>query len=133
MDLALNPTPRISSSNILVISKTQEMLDLLEAILADEAFDAIGGLSTTYDLGSIQAASPALLILDDVNGQDDPCRTLLYQLKLRQPASSIPVIALTTSRQDKSQLEATLDAMNVSVLLKPFEIDDLLQKVQASL
>jgi DNA-binding response OmpR family regulator len=115
---------------IVVVNDSPELLELAELLLGDEDFDVKVALLGTGALDLIRTTRPDLVILDirlpDVSGWD-----ILQALKLDPTTSSIPVLVCSAAVQELRALEAQLARVGVDVLIKPFAIDTLLDKVRS--
>jgi DNA-binding response OmpR family regulator len=116
--------------SIVVVNDSPELLELAELLLRDEDFDVKVALMGTGALDLIRAALPDAVVLDvrlpDVSGWD-----ILQALKLDPMTAEIPVLVCTAAVAELRELEAQLARMGVDVLIKPFAIDTLLEKVTA--
>lgn len=114
---------------IVVVNDSPELLELAEMLLRDEDFDVKVALLGTGALELIRTTMPDLVILDirlpDVSGWD-----ILQALKLDPETSSIPVLVCSAAVQELRTLDAQLARIGVDVLVKPFAIDTLLDKVR---
>jgi DNA-binding response OmpR family regulator len=114
---------------IVVVNDSPELLELAEMLLGDEDFDVKVALKGTGALELIRATLPDVVILDirlpDVSGWD-----ILQALKLDPNTSAIPVLVCSAAVQELRSLDAQLTRMGVDVLIKPFAIDTLLDKVR---
>jgi len=115
---------------ILVVNDSPDLLDLAEMLLRDEDFDVKVALMGRGALDLIRTTLPDLVILDvrlpDISGWD-----ILQALKLDPKTSEIPVLVCSAAVQELRALESQLSRMGVEVLIKPFAIDSLLDKVMA--
>jgi DNA-binding response OmpR family regulator len=113
---------------IVVVNDSPELLELAELLLRDEDFDVKVALMGTGALELIRTTMPDLVILDvrlpDVSGWD-----ILQALKLDPKTNAIPVLVCSAAVQELRSLEGQLARMGVEVLIKPFAIDTLLDKV----
>lgn len=114
---------------IVVINDSPDLLELAELLLGDEDFDVKVALVGAGALDLIRTTMPDLVILDvrlpDVSGWD-----ILQALKLDPKTSAIPVLVCSAAVQELRSLDAQLARMGVEVLIKPFAIDTLLDKVR---
>ena len=113
---------------IVVINDSPELLELAEMLLRDEDFDVKVGLVGSGALELIRTTMPDLVILDvrlpDISGWD-----VLQALKLDPKTRVLPVLVCSAAVQELRSLDAQLARMGVDVLIKPFAIDTLLDKV----
>lgn len=113
--------------HVLVVNDTQEILQLFREILEDEGYRTTLLSYAPNELTSIEESGPDLIILDlMIQGEADGWN-LLQKLRMNRPTSHIPVLVCTAAVQLVRELEGHLAVKNVRVLLKPFDIDDLLE------
>jgi CheY-like chemotaxis protein len=118
----------------MVINDTQEILDLFRAILEDE-----GGYQVTlcgmkpHMIEDIKAARPDLVISDHVFGEEKVGWQLVQRLKMDRETADIPIIVCSAAIKELRELEGYLTEKNVGILLKPFDVDDLLALVASKL
>lgn len=120
--------------HIMVINDTQEILDLFRAILEDE-----GGYKVTlcgmkpHMLEDIKAVKPDLVISDHVFGEEKIGWQLVQRLKMDRETAGIPIIVCSAAIKELRELEGYLTEKNVGILLKPFDVDELLALVASKL
>ena len=116
---------------ILVVNDTPEILDLFRDILEDEGY-AVSLYSHPFkDLAEIKKVRPDLILLDFIIGGEAHGWQLLQQLRMDRATATIPVIVCTAAVGLVRELEGHLKEKGVAVILKPFDIDDLLRAVTA--
>jgi CheY-like chemotaxis protein len=118
--------------HILVVNDTQEILDLFRDILEEEGYRVSLYSYAINDLAEIKGIAPDLIILDFIIGGEDTGWQLLQKLKMDRRTMPIPVIVCTAAIRLVQELEGRLRAKNVGVILKPFDIDDLVTQVTLS-
>jgi DNA-binding response OmpR family regulator len=114
---------------ILVVDDNEDILEVIKLILEDYNYDVItlsdGGLL----LDKVNNSHPDLILLDVMLGKVDG-RDLCKQIKTTPGTSDIPVILISASHHVQERY--TLNGIAPDdFLAKPFDIDDLLEKVQA--
>jgi CheY-like chemotaxis protein len=122
------------SKRILVIDDREELLALIRMLLEDAEY----GVSVLADGALVEEAArtnqPDLIVLDmrlgAVSGLD-----VLERLRASQPTADIPVIVATAALTEARVVERlTRDTSgryaNVSLLMKPFDGDALLDRIQ---
>jgi len=119
--------------HILVVNDTQEILDLFRDILEEEGHRVSLYSYAIHDLAEIKQIAPDLIILDFIIGGEDTGWQLLQKLRMDRRTMAIPVIVCTAAVRLVQDLEGHLRSKNVAVVLKPFDIDDLVQQVTLSL
>ena len=118
---------------ILVIDKTQSLLDLFQEILREEGYDVLLSLLTFPDLDRIDQLQPDLIILDHMFGWQAEGWQMLEHLKARPSTRHIPVIVCTAAPMTADHIEPYLTTHHVELLPKPFSVDDLLGLVTQGL
>jgi DNA-binding response OmpR family regulator len=116
--------------HILVINDTQEILDLFREILEDEGYRVSLYSSGFSDLREIAAQAPDLVVLDLMIGGEAQGWQMLQKMKMSRATAGIPVVVCTAAVQLARDLEGHLRAKNVGLVLKPFDIDDLVIAVR---
>lgn len=127
MAIATDAEPR--PKKILVVNDTQEILDLFRDIFEEEGYEVFLYSYTFNDLVEIKRVKPDLVILDYLIGGEDYGWQMLQKLKMDQATANIPVIVCTGALRQVRELEGHLKEKGVAVVLKPFDIDDLLRAV----
>jgi CheY-like chemotaxis protein len=74
-----------------------------------------------------------LLILDYIFNHEDIGWQLLQKLKMNRSTASIPVIICTAAVNKVREMEGYLQSKGIGLVLKPFDIDDLLEAVRRAL
>ncbi len=118
---------------LLVIDDDEDLLFLYQQIFEPEGYDIHLSTSGLLEVLDIDHFSPDLIVLDyhlDEFGRNIP---LWQQLKAEQPTSTIPLILCTADANVLSEQEGFLRDAGVYVVLKPFDIYELLQTVQLAL
>lgn len=122
-----------SRTHILVINDTQEVLEVMKELLQDEGYQVTIHSTAIRDLQIIQEIGPNLLILDHLMGDEEYGWQLVQKLRLNRELAALPVIVCTAAIKMVKELEGHLKAKGITVVLKPFDIDDLLEAVRAAL
>ncbi|GGH04249.1 MULTISPECIES: response regulator transcription factor [Pedobacter] len=112
-----------------ILEDDQEIRNVIEILLKDEGFEL--QLSSSFEelKKNIQDAMPDLFLLDvmlpDGNGAE-----ICEDLKNDIFTKHIPIIVM--SAQNNSQQKA-IDALADDYISKPFDIDDILKRINAQL
>jgi CheY-like chemotaxis protein len=120
-------------TRIMVVNDTQEILQLFREILSDEGYEPVLYSYAIQDLEEIERARPDLIILDYMFDEEQIGWQLLQKLKMYRPTASIPVIVCTAAVQKVREMEGYLQSKGIGLVLKPFDIDDLLRAVEQAL
>jgi DNA-binding response OmpR family regulator len=121
------------ATRIMVINDTQEILELFREILTDEGYEVVLYSYTIQELEEIERVKPDLIILDYIMGHEESGWQLLQKLKMRRSTESIPVVVCSAAKNLIEQIQGNLTSMGVGVVLKPFNIDELLLVVKHTL
>jgi len=114
---------------ILIVNDAQEILDVLRDLLEGEGYEVVVHSSAIHDLDEVKRLRPDLIVLDFMIEGENVGWQLLQKLKLDRKTASIPIIVCTAAVRTVRDLEGHLTAKGVSVVVKPFDIDDLLREV----
>lgn len=114
-----------TTKRILVADDDPAIVDCIQLILEDEGYD----VETTLDgalVGKLIEKKPHVLLLDIwMSGYDG--RDICKKLKANNSTKGIPVILISANKDtEKISMEAGAD----DFIGKPFEIDELLEKVK---
>lgn len=120
----------VRAPRILVINDTQEILELFRDILEEEGFEVALYSHAFRDIDEIAAIQPDLVILDFLIGGEAQGWQLLQKMKMSRKTDRLPIIVCTAAVQLARELEGHLTAKGVGLVLKPFDIDDLLVAVR---
>ena len=127
MTVTVLPIP--PKRRILVVNDTQEILDLFRDILTDEGYEVSLCSYAFKDLAEVKRVMPDLVILDFLIGGEDHGWQMLQKPKMDRATRKLPVIICTAAINRVRELEGHLKEKGVGVVLKPFDIEDLLQAV----
>jgi CheY-like chemotaxis protein len=134
-DEIAKPTPKHDRKRplALVVNDTKEILDLFRDILTEEGYDVILNTYAPRDLDALLDVDPDVVILDFMMGNEAVGWQLLQKMKMHRATQSIPVVVCTGAVQMVRDLDGQLASKNVGVVLKPFDIDDLLVTLNATI
>lgn len=116
--------------HILVVNDDPAILELFRDLLSEEGYDVTLDKferQTGDLLQSIRDLQPDLVIMDFIVGREDSGWQLLQAAKMDRSTRAIPVIVCTGAIKQVTELSVHLDEMDVHVVLKPFDIDHLLE------
>ncbi len=120
--------------HILVINDTQEILELFVQILHEEAGYEV--TTTSYQplmIDYVKVVKPDIIISDHVFGEEKIGWQFVQRLKMDRETVSIPVIVCSGAVRELKEMEGYLMSKNISILFKPFDVDELLLLVQRKL
>lgn len=116
--------------NILVIEDNHAIMDVITLILQSEAYK-VSGLNKSADMMShIESFKPDLIIMD-IMLPDADGRELLTQLRTEELTAAIPVLMIS-ARYTEQNVELGEHKPD-GFLAKPFDIDELLDKIEGIL
>ncbi len=122
--------------HVFVINDTVGILELFRTLLEDEGYRVTtDGFSVELFemLGRVKESGPDLIVLDFVFLDEGKGWQFLQILKMDRETRGIPVIVCTAAAKLVEELQVHLKTMGVGIVLKPFDIDDLLSEVQRAL
>lgn len=119
--------------HIVVVNDTQEILELFREILEEEGYRVSLYSFAFNDVNEIVKLDPDLVILDFMIGGESHGWQLLQKMKMDRRTANVPVVVCTAALRLMQELEGHLRAKNVGVILKPFDIDELVEQVRDQL
>lgn len=122
-----------SKTHILVINDTQEVLEVMQELLQDEGYKVTIHSTAIRDLQKLQEIGPDLLILDHLMGDEEYGWQMIQKIRLNRELAALPIIVCTAALKMVKELEGHLKAKSITVVLKPFDIDDLLAAIASAL
>lgn len=125
--------PSAGKTRVLVVNDTQEILELFREILEEEGYEVVLSSFGVQELTDIRKVKPDLIILDFLFGGEPHGWQLLQKIRMTRDLKNLPVIVCTAAIQMAKELEGHLTAKNVGLVLKPFDIDDLVEEVRRAL
>ncbi|MHA4893606.1 response regulator transcription factor [Pedobacter sp. PWIIR3] len=116
--------------NILVIEDNHAILDVITLILQSEAYKVTGLNKSADMMQHVESFNPDLIILD-IMLPDADGRELLKQLRSDVKTADIPVLMIS-ARYTAENVEHGEFKPN-GFLAKPFDIDELLDRIEGIL
>lgn len=128
---AIAEQARLLPKTVLVVDDDRFVARALQQIIADAAFDVQCASTAAEAMRLLGLRAPDLILLDvdlpDASGID-----MLRQLKAHGTLSGVPVVMLT-GRSEKEIIVQSMAAGARDFIVKPFDRDSLLKKVQRSM
>lgn len=121
------------SKLIMVINDAQEILELFEQLFLEEGYRVSLHSYQVRDLETVKRLMPDLLIVDQMLGDEAPGWKLVQKVKMNRSTAQIPIIVCSAEIRILKELEGHLKAKNIGVVVKPFDIHDLLNAVKKAM
>ena len=116
--------------HVLVIDDDEGLRDLFRDILEGEGY-RVTLAASVLDTGEIARLAPDLLILDLLLGTDVlPAWDLVGAIRTDDRVSTLPIVLCSAATEHLARLREQIAAMGVTVIPKPFELDDFLRAVR---
>jgi CheY-like chemotaxis protein len=118
-------------AHVLVVNDTQAILDVMRELLEDEGYRVSVSIET-LDLTRIKALAPDVIVQDLLfPGAQDSGWKFLTLARLEPDLARVPIILCTAATEvvNDPAMAENLNRLGVRVLLKPFNLDDLLTTI----
>jgi len=123
--------------HLLVVNDTPAILQVFRDLFEDEGFRVTVDTFSSFDSGTkyleIKTLAPDVIILDFLIGGEPLGWQLLQLLRMDRETAKIPVVICTAAVRQVAELESHLLTLRVQVVLKPFEIDDMIAAVHQAM
>lgn len=119
--------------HILAINNDQCVLELLRDLLVEEGYRVSIRTYIERDLDGIKRLAPDLIVLDYMWATEDASWSLLQMLRMDRQTAEIPVVLCTGAAREVAALQGQLEKMDIRVVLKPFNIDRLVETIVRAL
>jgi DNA-binding response OmpR family regulator len=113
----------------MVINDTQEILELFRDLLTEEGYEVSIYSYGVHDMKEVERVAPDLIIIDYLIGDEQTGWQMLQKLKMTRATAGIPIIVCTAALNQVKEIEGWLTQKGITVVLKPFDVDDLLAAV----
>ena len=133
------PTPTPDSfgadwqRHVLAINNDQAVLALFRELLEEEGYRVTTQTYVDKDLAAIKALRPDLIVLDYMWAGEDQGWSLLQLLRMDRTMVKVRIVLCTGAAREVEALNGHLTEMGVRVVLKPFDIDQLLTVIAEAL
>jgi DNA-binding response OmpR family regulator len=121
------------AARIMVINDTQEILELFRDLLTSEGYEVSLYSYGVHDMKEVERVAPDLIIIDYLIGDERTGWQMLQKLKMTRSTAAIPIIVCTAALNQVKEIEGWLTQKRITVVLKPFDVDDLLAAVARAL
>jgi DNA-binding response OmpR family regulator len=120
----------MARSLIAVVNDDVPFLEMMEQLLEDEGYRVLVMNEAGQAYARIKRQRPELVILDVRLGDPDAGWRVLEALRLDRAVRSIPVIVCSADLRALQERAEYLRRMGCECLPKPFDVDQLLTKVE---
>jgi CheY-like chemotaxis protein len=127
------PSPDGHRPQILAINNDPAVLALFRDLLEEAGYHVSTQTYVDRDLDQIKALKPALIVLDYMWANEDASWSLLQMLRMDPATKAIPIVLCTGAVHEVKALEDHLVTMGVTVVLKLFNIDQLVDAIRERL
>jgi CheY-like chemotaxis protein len=128
-----HPAVNGARPRILAITDDPSIRALFQALQQVEGYHISIRVYVDHDLTAITTLPPNVIILDCVGSLEDAPWRLLLVLRGDSATKAIPLILCTGSVREVELLPPHLTVMGISVVIKPFTIDQLCEAIQERL
>lgn len=118
----------VAPCRILVIDHEPDFLDFMATLLREEGHRVMTAASIEAARGQLEVDRPDLIISDLSIWNRSP-EQILAALDQQPVSRDIPVLFCTALKLEVEPATTLFDRPNVDVVLKPFDIEDLLSRV----
>ena len=121
--------------HILVVNDSQEIIDLLQELLEEEGYRVSTSI-TILNLAKVKAIAPDVIVQDVMfEGTHETGWKFLTMSRLDRDLKRIPLVLCTTAitTVKDPDMAMQLKTLGVRVVLKPFEIDQLLTAIEEAI
>jgi DNA-binding response OmpR family regulator len=116
------------SKRILIVDDSVEYLNFMQLLLGSEGFQADVAATTAEMRRHLEQGCPDLVI-SDVRIPGQAAFAVLDVLQADERTRTIPVLLCTGAVQEVEEQAERLQRAGMEVLLKPFDIEELLHRV----
>ena len=127
------PSPDGHRPQILAINNDPAVLALFRDLLEEAGYEVSTQTYVDRDVAQIKLLKPDLIILDYMWANEDASWSLLQMLRMDPATEAVPIVLCTGAVHEVKALEEHLVTMGVTVVLKPFNIDQLVDAIRERL
>lgn len=114
--------------SIFVVDDIPSFLQLMEDVLSEEGY-RVSTFTSVSEAAETALQSPPDLIISDVRLDGESGFDLLHALLQHDSTREVPIVVCTAATMDVEEQAEVIRTGRVSVLYKPFDIQDLLDRV----
>jgi CheY-like chemotaxis protein len=118
---------------IMVVDDDTAFIGLMDEVLTEEGYNTIICRNGQEAFGRVKATMPNLVILDLRIPTMDAGLMVLEMLRLDPVTSKLPILLCSADQRFLREKEQHLRDRHCDILEKPFELDELLAKIEQNL
>lgn len=122
-----------SQRHILALNDSPEILSVLRELLDEEGYRVTTRSRLVKNLDEIRELAPDLIILDYMWADEDTGWATLQLLRMDRDLAKVPIILCTGAKREVGGISEQLSDLGVRIVLKPFDIDALLEAIADAL
>jgi DNA-binding response OmpR family regulator len=126
-------SPNGHQPHILAINNDPAVLALFRDLLQEAGYHVSLHPYVDHDLTEIHGLNPDLIVLDYMWAHEDDSWALLQLLRMDPATATIPIILCTGAVREVEALAPHFFEMGITVVLKPFNIDQLVDAIRERL
>ena len=112
------------NGRIVILEDDEDIRELFDVVLQEQGFEIHLFSQVFESLADVERLAPDLLIVDLFIGGTQEGWEFVHRLKAYPPTAQIPLILCTAGKLNSEQESAT-QSHGISILYKPFELDEL--------
>lgn len=121
------------AARILVINDSQDMLEAFRLLLEEEGYAVTLAAIAPESAQAVEELHPDVVVLDLIFGAEVTGWQLLQKLRMRRSTMTLPIVVCTAAVKYAREMEAQIVAHGAVLVLKPFDIDELVEAVRLAL
>ncbi|MGZ6365990.1 MAG: response regulator [Ktedonobacteraceae bacterium] len=119
-------------ARIMILDDDEDILELLSIVLQEEGYEVHKSNLIFQDIADVERFVPDLMFVDLFMGHAQAGWEFLQQLKTHPFTVKIPLILCTAATLTPEQVRFT-QRHGIPIVYKPFDLDDLNQRVRKSI
>lgn len=119
--------------HVVSINDSQDLQDLFVELFEEEGYRVTTMAAAACEVEAIIALEPTVLILDHLLEDGDATLSLIDSLRASPHTASLPVVICTGAVTQLNVLRERLSGKQVTLVSKPFNIDQVIRIVASSI
>jgi CheY-like chemotaxis protein len=128
-----NDRAEIHGKRVLVVNDTQEILELFDAILSEMGLEVVQMTYAPRELERVREVRADLIVLDLIFDREVLGWQLLQKIRMDRSLERVPVVVCSASLHTINDLQGYLTEQKVTVVVKPFSVEQLEEAVLRAL